>query len=67
MARITRRPQAAVDILDIWHYIAEDSLNQADRWVDKLDCTRWRAARNFAATAKIRSCVADPATNPATS
>jgi toxin ParE1/3/4 len=37
MARITRRPQAAVDILDIWLYIAEDSIEQADRWVDKLD------------------------------
>jgi plasmid stabilization system protein ParE len=33
MARITLRPQAAVDILDIWHYIAEDSIDQADRGV----------------------------------
>ena len=37
MARVTRRPQAAADILDIWDHIAEASLNQADRWVDKLD------------------------------
>lgn len=37
MARVTRRPLAAADILDIWDYIAEDSLDQADRWVDKLD------------------------------
>lgn len=37
MARVTRRPLAAADILDIWDYIAEDSLEQADRWVDKLD------------------------------
>ena len=37
MARITRRPLAAADILDVWDHIAEDSLDQADRWVDKLD------------------------------
>ena len=37
MARITRRPLAAADILDIWGHIAEDSIEQADRWVDKLD------------------------------
>jgi len=37
MARVTRRPLAAADILDIWDDIAEDSLDQADRWIDKLD------------------------------
>ena len=37
MARVTRRPLAAADILDIWDHIAEDSLEQADRWVDKVD------------------------------
>jgi len=37
VARIIRRPLAAADILDIWDYIAEDSIEQADRWVDKLD------------------------------
>jgi toxin ParE1/3/4 len=37
MARVTRRPQAAVDILDIWDFIAEDSMVEADRWVDRLD------------------------------
>ena len=37
MARVTRRPLAAGDILDIWDHIAEDSVEQADRWVDKLD------------------------------
>jgi toxin ParE1/3/4 len=35
--RVTRRPLAAADILDIWDHIAEDSLGQADRWIDKLD------------------------------
>ena len=37
MARVTRRPQAEVDILEIWGYIAEDSFIDADRWVDRLD------------------------------
>jgi toxin ParE1/3/4 len=37
MARVTRRPQAELDILEIWGYIAEDSLAEADRWVDRLD------------------------------
>lgn len=37
MARVTRRPLAAADILDIWDYIAEGGIDQADRWVDKLD------------------------------
>jgi toxin ParE1/3/4 len=37
MARVTRRPQAAVDILDIWDFIAEDSMADADHWVDRLD------------------------------
>lgn len=37
MPRIHRRPQAAADIADIWDYIADDSLDQADAWVDRLN------------------------------
>lgn len=37
MARITRRPLAAEDVVDIWGHVAEDSVEQADRWVDELD------------------------------
>ena len=37
MARVTRRPAAEADILEIWAYIAEDSIVEADRWVDRLD------------------------------
>ena len=37
MARVTRRPQAEDDVLEIWDYIAEDSIVEADRWVDRLD------------------------------
>lgn len=32
-----RRPLAAADIGEIWDYIAEDSVAQADAWVDRLD------------------------------
>jgi toxin ParE1/3/4 len=37
VAQVSRRPQAALDILDIWGYIAADSEVAADRWVDELD------------------------------
>ena len=37
MPRILRRPKAAADIADIWDYIADDSLDQADAWVDRLN------------------------------
>ena len=37
MPRLTRRPLAETDILEIWDYIADDSLAAADRWVDRLD------------------------------
>ena len=37
MARVTRRPRAEADILEIFDYIAEDSFIEADRWVDRLD------------------------------
>ena len=37
MSQVTRRPLAEADILEIWDYIADDSLTAADRWVDHLD------------------------------
>jgi toxin ParE1/3/4 len=43
MACVTLRPQAQADILDVWNYIAEHSVAEADRWIDRLeDClTLW--------------------------
>lgn len=32
-----RRPQAADDILEVWLFIAEDSVVEADRWIDRLE------------------------------
>jgi len=37
MPRILRRPLAGADIDEIWDYIAEDSVGEADAWVDRLD------------------------------
>jgi len=37
MGQVTRWPLAATDILDISDHIAEDSIEHADRRVDKLD------------------------------
>ena len=37
MPQVTRRSLAETDILEIWDYIADDSLGAADRWVDHLD------------------------------
>lgn len=37
MPRVTRRPLAEADILEIWNTIADDSLAAADRWVGRLD------------------------------
>ena len=34
MPRVTRRPLAQTDILEIWDFIADDSVAAADRWVD---------------------------------
>lgn len=37
MPRITRRPLAEADIIEVWATIADDSVAAADRWVDRLD------------------------------
>jgi toxin ParE1/3/4 len=37
--RVTRRPLAGQDIAEIGDFIADDSFNQADAWVDRLEST----------------------------
>ena len=37
MPCVLRRPLAGADIAEIWDYIAEDSVGEADAWVDRLD------------------------------
>jgi toxin ParE1/3/4 len=36
MARYTTRPKAEADLLEIWLYIAQDSLRAADRLLDRI-------------------------------
>ena len=45
MPLVKRRLLAALDVLDIWDYIAEDDIAAADRWVDQLDTTLASLAR----------------------
>lgn len=37
MARVTLRSEAEADVLEIWSYIADDSVAEADLWLDRLD------------------------------
>ncbi len=33
---VTLRPQARLDVLEIWEFIAADSVVAADQWIDSL-------------------------------
>ena len=37
MAKIIKRPLAEVDLLDIWLYIAEDSVQNADGYLRRIE------------------------------
>jgi len=37
MPVVLKRPEAERDLLDIWLYIADDNLENADHFVDKLE------------------------------
>jgi toxin ParE1/3/4 len=36
MTRLLKRPEAAVDLEDIWWFIAQDSLPDADEFLDRI-------------------------------
>ncbi len=36
MALIIRQPKASADVSDIWEFIAEDSMDRADEFVDRI-------------------------------
>jgi toxin ParE1/3/4 len=42
--RIT--PRATLDLIEIWNYIADDSLQNADRFIDELDDTIQKLSRH---------------------
>ncbi len=46
MAVIVKRPLAELDLLDIWEFIAEDSPDRADEFLDRLEGTLQTLARN---------------------
>ncbi|MEG4343013.1 type II toxin-antitoxin system RelE/ParE family toxin [Microcoleus sp. A003_D6] len=37
MATIVKRPRAELDLLDIWDYIADDSIDRADEFLDRVE------------------------------
>ena len=39
MSQITISPRATADLIEIWSYIAEDSVLNADAFIDRLDET----------------------------
>ena len=38
---ILRRPQARLDLIDIWNYIADDNEAAADRMLDRIESVLW--------------------------
>lgn len=37
MASVAKRPRAELDLLDIWDYIADDSPDRADEFLDRIE------------------------------
>jgi toxin ParE1/3/4 len=37
MALVVKRPLAELDLLDIWDYIADDSMARADEFLDRIE------------------------------
>jgi toxin ParE1/3/4 len=49
MPEVTRSPEAAQDLLEIWQYIADDNEAAADKLLDEIDRASKMLARNPAA------------------
>ena len=46
MVTIVKRPRAEQDLLDIWDYIADDSFDRADEFLDRVEGKLQTLARN---------------------
>jgi len=46
MTTIVKRPRAELDLLDIWDYIADESFDRADDFLDRVDRKLQTLARN---------------------
>jgi toxin ParE1/3/4 len=53
MAIILKRPLAELDLLDIWDYIADDSLDRADDFLDRIESKLLTLAQNSGLGRKI--------------
>jgi toxin ParE1/3/4 len=53
MPQVFKRPQAEIDLLDIWSYISQDSFEAADRFLEKpLDNFNFLAENPMAGRAR---------------
>jgi toxin ParE1/3/4 len=46
MAILLKRPLAELDLLNIWNYIADDSLDRADDFLDRIESKLMSLAQN---------------------
>jgi toxin ParE1/3/4 len=46
MAIVLKRPRAELDWLDLWDYIADDSLDRADEFLDRIEGKLQTLAQN---------------------
>lgn len=46
MEIVVKRPLAELDLLDIWDYIADDSMDRADEFLDRIEEKLHLLARN---------------------
>ena len=46
MAILLKRPLAELDLLDIWNYIADDSPDRADNFLDRIESKLMTLAQN---------------------
>ncbi len=46
MAIVVKRPRAEMDLLDIWDYIADDSIDRADEFLDQVEAKLQTLASN---------------------
>jgi toxin ParE1/3/4 len=46
MAIVVKRPRAELDLLDLWDYIADDSIDRADAFLDRIEVKLQTLAQN---------------------
>jgi len=56
MATLLKRPLAELDVLDIWDYIADDSPDRADNFLNRIESKLMTLAQNSGLSRKGQSC-----------